>query len=84
MKQTVFMAATLLALAGCDSDKGGADKADGEKSGGDSSAVSDEDLDKADDIPVEEDFEEAAASDINEDNLDDKVAALESEIAGDE
>ncbi len=35
------------------------------------------------DIPVPEDFEEAAYAQINEDNLDEQVDALESEITSD-
>jgi hypothetical protein len=35
------------------------------------------------DVPVESDFEDEAFADINDENLDAKVSALESEIQGD-
>ena len=76
MKATIVMA-SVLALAACDSggDKGG-DKSGGAKTGGTAEAAS------AEAIPVEEDFEEEAAKEITEDNLDDQVSALEAEIDG--
>ncbi|MCA9620697.1 MAG: hypothetical protein KC731_16855 [Myxococcales bacterium] len=65
------------ALAACDDGggkKGDAPPADGAKT----AAAAD-----AEAVPVEEDFEEEATSKVTVDNLDDQVAALESEINGD-
>ena len=84
MKRTALMAAfVLLFTAACDS--GGGNKGNDGKpadKGGDSKAMTDDQVDKAD-IPVEEDFEEEAQGQINEDNLEDQVAALEKEIDAD-
>lgn len=77
MNATIVLA-SVLALAACDSggDKPGGDKSGGAKTDGTTKAAS------AEAIPVEEDFEEEAAKEITEDNLDDQVSALEAEIEG--
>ena len=84
MKRTALMATFLLLFAAaCDPAEktGGADGKPTDK-GSDTKALTDEQVDTAD-LPVVEDFEEEANNEINEDNLDDKVAALEKEIDAD-
>ena len=76
MKRILWLGTCLLALAACDETKDPA-PATGTAA---PAAMTDEQLDAAD-IPVEEDFEEEAAAQINADNLDDEVAKLEAEIA---
>jgi hypothetical protein len=84
MKRTALMSAFLLLFAAaCDSGGkgGGADGKPTDKTA-DSKPLTDDQVDSAD-LPVEEDFEEEATKEINEDNLDDQVAALEKEIDAD-
>lgn len=73
--QAVALAAMLAAVGACE----GGDQQSGAKKGGDQTAASDEQAQKAE-VPVEEDFEEEAHKEINGDNLDEKVAELEEEI----
>ena len=85
MKHTAFMAAFLLLFAtACDSGgskSGGGDGKPADK-GGETAALTDDQVDSAD-LPVVEDFEDEANESINEENLEDQVAALEKEIDGD-
>ena len=83
MKQldTLAMVTALVgafALAACDD--GGGKKGDAPPADGAKTAAA---ADAAEAVPVEEDFEEEATSKVTVDNLDDQVAALESEINGD-
>ena len=69
----------LLAIAGCEQKK-----SDGAGGGEPAAAtnMTDDQVDEAD-VPVEEDFEEEAETQITADSLDDEVAKLEQEISGD-
>lgn len=78
MNATIVLASAL-ALAACDS--GGGDKSGG-KADGTAKADGTGEAASAEAIPVEEDFEEEAAAEITQDNLDDQVSALEKEIEG--
>jgi hypothetical protein len=84
MKRMMGLGVLVLALGACDEggDKGGAD-GKAAATGAATAAVSDDALDKADDIPVAEDFEDDAFSAVNEDNVEEQVAALEKEIDAD-
>ena len=84
MKRTAFMAALLLLFtaAACDSGGGKSGDAKPADTAGDTKPLTDEQIDSAE-IPVVEDFEEEAAESIDEENLEDQVAALEKEINGD-
>lgn len=77
MKHTLYIAACALALAACDEKSPSGSPAAGTADA--PQAMSDAELDAAD-IPVAEDFEEEAASEINADNLDAEVAKLEAAI----
>jgi len=79
MRAMVLMASVLSFLA-CDS---GGDKAGGKASGDDGPKSESTAAAAASAVPVEEDFEEEAQKEIDADNLDSQVSALEKEINGD-
>ncbi len=83
MKRIVMLGALSLAFVACDADKSAAgDTAASATTAEAAAEMTDEQIDAAE-IPVEEDFEDAAAAAINSDNLDDQLDALEKEIEGD-
>ena len=79
MNRTMLMLGLLvsLALVACDKKEGGAEGA-----GESPVAMTDEAVDQVA-VPVKEDFEEAAQSSINEDNVEAEIDRLEKEIGGD-
>ena len=82
MKRTALTAALAMLFAvACEQKTDGGDKAGADKGAAATPAsVTDDQIDNAPDLPVEEDYEEEAAKEITEENLDEKVAALEKEI----
>jgi len=81
MKRPAIVASTALLLAACNS---GGTSSTGSKATSSAAAaeLTDEQVEKAE-IPVEEDFEDEAFKAIDADNVDDKVAAIESEMNAD-